>query len=125
MATITAKEEYENPNEVKVVVNNNNEAMYFSREPIPSMKKGATELKMLKQVCIIPFKVDYLRKYQNMHPTHLEIVESVDMNRILENGEKVHMVYTKEQTYAVDTPEDLKVVEREMKNDGIMPLYMK
>ena len=55
MADINSKEEWQDPNEVKVVVDNNNNALYFSREPIPSNKKYDGKISAYKQVCIIPF----------------------------------------------------------------------
>jgi 3-deoxy-manno-octulosonate cytidylyltransferase (CMP-KDO synthetase) len=66
---------------------------------------------MKKQVCIIPFTRNFLLRYTEMEPTPLEIVESVDMMRVLENGLKVKMIPTKHHTYPVDTKEDLKRVE--------------
>src|SRR3989304_8143510 len=59
MAELKNEKEFEDPNEVKVVVDKFNNALYFSREPIPSRKKGAKQVPMLKQVCIIPFRRDY------------------------------------------------------------------
>jgi 3-deoxy-manno-octulosonate cytidylyltransferase (CMP-KDO synthetase) len=69
---------------------------------------------MGKQVCIIPFRRDYLLEYTRLAPTPLEVAESVDMMRILEHGRKVRMAPTKHATQAVDTPDDLKKVERLM-----------
>ena len=123
MAPIRTIKEHEDPNEVKVVVDNNNYALYFSREPIPSRKKGAAEIPMLKQVCIIPFRRDFLIEFSRLEPTPLERVESVDMLRILEHGYKVKMVLTKFETYSVDTPEDLRFVEEQMKNDPLAIKY--
>src|SRR4030066_504463 len=120
MAAMKTKEEYEDINEVKVVVDKNNFALYFSREPIPSSKKGAINIRMLKQVCIIPFKRDFLIKFNEMTPTPLEIVESVDMLRVLEHGYKVKMVLTEFETYSVDTINDLKRVETLMEQDKLM-----
>lgn len=121
MATIT---EFEDPNEVKVVVDGNSDALYFSREPIPSRKKGADKVPMRKQVCIIPFRRDYLLKYNAMNETPLEIYESVDMLRILEHGDKVRMVPTAERTLSVDTPQDLANVVRLMEGDALMSSYL-
>ena len=78
---------------------------------------------MLKQVCIIPFKRDFLLEYNSMEQTPLEIIESVDMLRILENGIKVKMVYTDKNTLAVDTKNDLKNVEKFMKDDKLVLKY--
>ncbi|MBE66437.1 MAG: 3-deoxy-manno-octulosonate cytidylyltransferase [Gammaproteobacteria bacterium] len=124
MSKIESVEEFEDPNEVKVVVDKNSNAMYFSREPIPSRKKGIDDVPMLKQVCIIPFRRDYLLKFNSMNETNLEIIESVDMMRILENGEEVRMVMTDCTSFSVDTLDDLKRVEAAMKNDPLMNTYI-
>lgn len=123
MAEMDTLEEFEDPNEVKVVVDMNNDALYFSREPIPSRKKGADRVPMLKQVCIIPFRRDYLIQFNEMSEAPLEIYESVDMLRILEHGQKVRMVPTSFRTWSVDTPEDLKRVTRLMEGDALMAAY--
>jgi len=125
MSKMKSREEHDDPNEVKVVVDKNNFSLYFSREPIPSWKKGASNVTMLKQVCIISFRRDFLMEYNRMEQTPLEIIESVDMNRILENGLKVKMVMTEHDTYSVDTRADLENVERHMKNDPLIQRYLK
>jgi 3-deoxy-manno-octulosonate cytidylyltransferase (CMP-KDO synthetase) len=124
MAKITSLGEFEDPNEVKVVVDHNNDALYFSREPIPSRKKGINEVPMLKQVCIIPFRRDYLLKFNTMPETILERIESIDMLRIVEHGEKVRMVKTDAINKSVDTPGDLTQVEIMMKNDTLLQTYL-
>lgn len=123
IANIDTVEAFENPNEVKVVVDKFNNAMYFSREPIPTRKKGILKVPMKKQVCIIPFTRDFLLQYNEMEPTPLEIVESVDMMRIVENGGKVKMCNTKYETKAVDTQEDLDLVVEIMKSDKLYQQY--
>lgn len=117
MAPMRTVAEFEDPNEVKVVVAPDGRALYFSREPIPSRKKGVSEVPMLKQVCIIPFRRDYLLKFNALPPTPLEQIESVDMLRIIEHGDRVHMVMIEAQTLAVDTPEDLARVVELMRDD--------
>ncbi len=123
MAEIASIEDFEDPNEVKVVCNLKGEALYFSREPIPSLKKGAEKIPMRKQVCIIPFRRDYLIRFNQISPTPLEIAESVDMMRILEHGDKVRMVFTDCQTCSVDTSEDLELVENLMRADPLVGKY--
>ncbi|MCW7497030.1 3-deoxy-manno-octulosonate cytidylyltransferase [Leptospira levettii] len=115
LGKIQNKEEFEDRNCIKVVCDNFGNALYFSREPIPTRLK-TEEIPMGKQVCIIPFRRDFLIEYTNMPSTPLEIVESIDMLRILENGYKVRMTPTKFETFAVDTLEDLVKVESMMKN---------
>ncbi len=124
MERIKTHEEHEDPAEVKVVVDVNDFALYFSREPIPSCKKGVAEVPMLKQVCIIPFRRDFLLEYNSMEQTPLEIIESVDMNRLLENGIKIKMVMCDEITLAVDTKEDLMRVNKLMEEDSFTKLYL-
>ena len=108
MSPLKTREEHEDANEVKVVVDKDNYAMYFSREPIPSRKKGAREVPMQKQVCIIPFRKDFLIEFNKLPQTPLEIIESIDMLRALENGYRVKMVATKYEIYSIYTIEDLQ-----------------
>ena len=124
MAYMDTVVEFEDSNEVKVVVDKNNDAIYFSREPIPSRRKGFDNVPMLKQVCIIPFRREYLLKFNETEETELEKIESVDMMRIIENGEKVHMVLTNASSLGVDTQEDLKKAEEKMKSDILMKEYI-
>ena len=123
MANMDSVTEFEDPNEVKVVVNHESNAMYFSREPIPSRKKGVTNVPMLKQVCIIPFRREYLLQFNAMPETELERIESVDMMRIIESGGTVRMVMTEHDSFSVDTQEDLQNVERHMTEDVLMSFY--
>jgi 3-deoxy-manno-octulosonate cytidylyltransferase (CMP-KDO synthetase) len=106
-------EEFKDRNCIKVVCDLNSDALYFSREPIPTTKYGKVEMK--KQVCIIPFRREFLLRYTSLEPTPLEIAESVDMMRVLEHGLKVQMIPTFYNTHAVDTVEDLKKVEELMR----------
>ena len=123
MSNIDTIEEFENPNEVKVVIDNISNALYFSREAIPSQKKFTSKFPMLKQVCIIPFRREYLLKFNAMARTNLEIIESIDMLRVLENGEKIRMVMTNINSLSVDTEYDLMRVKKAMINDQLMNKY--
>jgi len=123
VADLETIEEFEDPNEVKVVMDLQGNAIYFSREPIPSRKKGILDVPMKKQVCVIPFSRDFLLKYNEIEPTPLEIIESVDMMRIIEHGMKVKMIPTSYVTKAVDTPEDLERVVGMMREDTLFENY--
>jgi 3-deoxy-manno-octulosonate cytidylyltransferase (CMP-KDO synthetase) len=114
---IKSMEEFEDRNCVKVVCDLRGDALFFSREAIPtqSIKK---KIHMKKQLGIISFRRDFLYDYNNMESTPLEIAESVDMLRVLEYGLKVRMIPTKYQTHGVDTLEDLKKVSELMKESG-------
>ncbi len=106
--------EFEDRNCIKVVCDKQSNAIYFSREPIPTRSK-VENIAMKKQVCVIPFTRKFLLDYTEMKPTPLEIVESIDMMRVIENGLKVKMIPTKFNTYPVDTKEDLRRVEEMMR----------
>lgn len=113
LGQIKNEEEFEDRNCIKVVCDLNLNALYFSREPIPTRCKTG-DIPMGKQVCIIPFRRDFLLEYTRMAPTPLEVAESVDMMRVLEHGMKVRMAPTRYNSHAVDTPADLVKVERLM-----------
>lgn len=115
LGEIKNNKEFEDKNCVKVVCDIDLNAIYFSREAIPT-RFISNNIPMGKQVCIIPFKRDFLIEYTKMDQTPLEIAESIDMLRIIENGYKVKMVKTNFETQAVDNQEDLKKVEKIMLN---------
>ena len=123
MSVIGSKSEQDDPNVVKVVVDLNNYAMYFSRESIPSGKKASKDPVNYKQVPIIPFRRDFLIKYSGLAQTPNEVIESVDMLRIIEHGYRVKMVLTKFATSGVDRPQDLQKVEKLMEHDKLLPQY--
>ena len=112
---ITNKQDYLDPNTIKVVMNVNRDALYFSRAPIPwSEFTKENHLPVFKQVCVIPFRAEFLREFARLPPTALERAESIDMLRILEHGRRVRLVETTAETHAVDTPEDLRLIEKLM-----------
>ena len=120
MGPIETEKEFEDPNCIKVVVNNNDEAIFMSREPIPTRSRGATEGPWLKQVCIIPYTRDYLLEFNDTPPSSLEIAESIDLNRCLQNGHRVQMAFSPDRAISVDTPDDLAYAETVMKNDDTL-----
>jgi 3-deoxy-manno-octulosonate cytidylyltransferase (CMP-KDO synthetase) len=125
MSRIRTRKEFFSKNNVKVVVNQQRDAMYFSREPIPSPWKGSNDLPMLMQVGLIAFRRDALIQFNGTAETTLEKAESVDMNRVLEMGQRVRMVLTEAETIGVDTPEELEDVAKRMKNDALLRRYLK
>lgn len=124
MGKIDDTNEFENSNEVKVVINQENYALYFSREPIPSRKKYSGSIPMWKQLGLIVFRKEALLAYSKMEPTPLEIIESVDMNRLIENGNPIKMVSTSYETIGVDTELELQTVETKLQNDPLAKSYL-
>ncbi|SDW19083.1 3-deoxy-manno-octulosonate cytidylyltransferase [Nitrosomonas oligotropha] len=116
--------DYLDANTIKVVMNQQNDALYMSRRPIPTIAKtGFANTAAYKQVCIIPFRRSTLYQYTHLTPTPLEQLESIDMLRLLEHGMQVKMVPTEYNTQAVDTPEDLARVEKLMAADPLLSQY--
>jgi len=114
-------DEFRSKNAVKVVCNNKNEALYFSRSPIPHGDYGTIE-GPYKQLGVIAFRKDFLLKFSSLPPTPLEKAESVDMLRALEHGFQIRMVLSPFISRGVDTPDDLEDVAERMKTDT---LYLK
>jgi 3-deoxy-manno-octulosonate cytidylyltransferase (CMP-KDO synthetase) len=125
VAPIDNTEEFEDSNTVKVVVGPDSNALYFSREPIPSKKKWSGDIPMRKQVCVIPFRRDYLLQFNNTPEMPLEQIESVDMLRVIESGGQVRMVPTQYPSIGVDTPEHLQQVAQLMVDDLLMKEYLR
>ena len=121
---ISSEEEFLNRNTIKVVMDHQGNALYFSREPIPTgHNNDFSAIKAYKQVCIIPYTKKSLLEFAEMEPTALEVVESIDMLRILEHGGRVKMVECTEETHSVDVLEDVAVVERLMHKDPVLARY--
>lgn len=125
MYPIESDEEFNDPNEIKVVVNKKNRALYMSREPIPTARKGYKGAPRLKQVCIIPHTREYLLRFNKMEPAEIEIAESIDLNRCLEHGDDVQMALSPDPTISVDTPEDLLRASKALESDRYISQYIK
>lgn len=121
---ILEEAEYQDPNNVKVVADDDWNALYFSRAPIPYIHEGTyEEAPVYHQVCVIPFEREFLFEFTSMEETEQEQVESVDMLRLLEKGHDVRLVETDRQTYPVDTPEDHEKVNDMMAGDPLFEEY--
>lgn len=114
---------FEDKNNVKVVIDKKSDALYFSREPIPSPWKGWESEPRYMQTGIIAFRRETLHRFNSMDETMLEQVESVDMNRVLETGGSIRMVLTDSFTIGVDTREELLQAEELMNNDPVLKQY--
>lgn len=115
LGTFHSNEEFQSKNSIKVIVNKNFNALYFSRSVLP-YKARFNEAVAGKQVCVISWKRDMLIKFNEMEETPLEIKESIDMLRLLENNYDIKMIPTNFITQPVDSYEDIKIVESIIKN---------
>lgn len=123
MRRATSLEEFENKDNVKVVVDSTGNALYYSREPIPSPWKGWEHLPKNIQTGIIAFRRGALADFNAMEETPLEQIESVDMNRVVETGGRIRMVATTRQMVSVDVEDEVEQVEELMRDDPIASMY--
>ncbi len=109
-------DDLENKNSVKVVFNQKNEALYFSRYPIPfSRQDYQPESKsVLKHVGLYAYTFNALKEFCLSPPCDLEIAESLEQLRALDLGIKIFVKNTEYKSIGVDTIEDLKKVEKIM-----------
>ena len=118
------EDEWKDPGEIKVVCDLKMNAIYMSRSPIPSIDHEEQRATWYKQVCIMPFRWHFMKKFNHvLEPTPLELQESIEMNRAIQHGYKVRMVPSPYTSKSVDTDSDSKIVEELMKNDPVYPLY--
>ena len=103
---MTDEEEINNPNNVKVVTDSQDFAMYFSRSPIP-YPRDASKAEYFKHIGIYAFRKEALLKFTQLPMNQLEAAEKLENLRFLAHGFKVKMVETKELAIGIDTPEDL------------------
>jgi 3-deoxy-manno-octulosonate cytidylyltransferase (CMP-KDO synthetase) len=104
------RDEAENPNLVKVVVDRTGRALYFSRSPIPYVRNGGPGLKTYGHIGLYGYSVRSLRAFSKLQPTPLEQAESLEQLRALENGWRIQMIETDFSPVGVDTEEDLRKV---------------
>ena len=112
------------PDEIKVVCDLDMNAMYMSRAPIPSINHEEVRTKWYRQVCIMPFRWHFMKKFNHeLPPTPLELQESIEMIRALQHGYKVKIVLSPYISKSVDTDEDRKLVEKIMESDALFKKY--
>lgn len=107
----------ENPNSPKVVLDNNMRAMYFSRSVIPYLR-GVDKNEWLKKhtfykhIGMYAYRADALQRITSLPQSTLELAESLEQLRWIENGLTIKVGVTQQETIGIDTPEDLKRAER-------------
>ena len=106
---ISDKSVIENPNRVKVVMDKNSDALYFSRSVIPHKLKD-TNVDYYKHIGIYAWRLNTLKDLLDLAPTQLEQIESLEQLRWMENGYRLRVAETTVETPNIDTPEDLDEV---------------
>lgn len=114
MERITHPDDIANPNNVKVVVNKFNEALYFSRSVIPFPRDTNTKVPYYKHIGIYAYRKDALQQFTQLPPSLLEETEKLEQLRYLENGFKICLALTEISTIGIDTPEDLEKARKRL-----------
>lgn len=100
------------PNMVKVVVDRNGDALYFSRSPIPYVRGDGLRPAFYRHQGLYGFSTDFLPRFIRWKPGILEQAESLEQLRALENGVKIRVLLAAEAAVSVDTPGDVALAER-------------
>jgi len=113
---ILSNDDVFNPNHVKAVIDKDNRAMYFSRSPIPYLRNKNTSTwntqhEYYKHIGIYAYRTEVLRELTTLPQSSLEMAESLEQLRWLENGYYIMVEKTEFESLSVDTPEDLEKIK--------------
>lgn len=122
---VASEEDLFNPNIPKVILNRQKEAIYFSRSTIPYLRNSAKEKWLMdhtffKHIGIYAYRYKTLLDITKLDPSSLELAESLEQNRWLENGYRIQTAETDTENLAVDTPADLEKVNEFLKKRGLI-----
>lgn len=117
MKKITDQQEINNPHIVKVIVDKNGYALYFSRAAIPHRAENSqVQPVYYKHIGLYAYTKDFLFTYKNIPPSPLENAERLEQLRVLEEGIRIKVLETEFDTIGVDTPQDLQRVHQALSN---------
>lgn len=105
MTKLISIEEINNPNNVKVVVDKNNNSLLFSRSIIP-FQRVENNVNYFKHIGIYAFRNSFLNKFKKFKQTNLELAEMIEALRIIENGYNIHMIEIDHEQISIDTIDD-------------------
>lgn len=120
---ITDLEEMNSYSTVKVVTDCNDDALFFSRNVIPSNVKDGQLARVYRHVGIYAYKKDFLLKFIGMEQSELELGEGIEPLRAMENGYKIRVKETKFESIGVDLPEHIQKVEEKIRQEGVQYLW--
>jgi 3-deoxy-manno-octulosonate cytidylyltransferase (CMP-KDO synthetase) len=104
----------QSPHQVKTVLDRKGHALYFSRHAIPYPRNTTAPIQYFRHQGIYGYRRDLLLRFIRWQPTPLEKAEALEQLRALENGVNIHVVVTESGSPGVDTPEDARVIERQL-----------
>ncbi len=112
---LQSESELHNPSVVKLVRKASGEALYFSRSPIPFLRDAqgvawVSKHSYLKHIGLYAFRIPVIEKVVSLPPSSLELAESLEQLRWLENGYSIYVEITHQESISIDTPEDLQKI---------------
>jgi len=121
----TAKD-FLDPNQVKVVLSDKGEALYFSRAPIPRPREGVealddawvAEARPLRHLGLYAYRADFLETFCRLPTGRLEVIERLEQLRARESGRRIAVGLTEEPSIGIDTPEDARAFEARIEREG-------
>lgn len=117
MSEIKEEEDIANPNVVKVVVDKNNRALYFSRSPIPYVRDETIKNPVYRHIGIYAFRKQALLDFAGWEMGGLEATEKIECIRFLEYGKTIELAVSNELSIGIDSPEDLEKAFRYLKEN--------
>jgi len=130
MATLAAPfrmaKDFLDPNQVKVVLSDKGEALYFSRAPIPRPRERVealgdawvAEARPLRHLGLYAYRADFLERFCRLPAGRLEVIERLEQLRALESGHRIAVGLTEEPSIGIDTPEDARAFEARLERAG-------
>jgi len=112
MHEIFQQDDIENHNNVKVVVDKNSDALFFSRSVIPFVRDEGTKASYYKHIGVYAYRKPALLQFTKWPAGNLEKIEKLEQLRYLENGIKIRMILTDHVSIGIDTPEDLDIAKQ-------------
>jgi 3-deoxy-manno-octulosonate cytidylyltransferase (CMP-KDO synthetase) len=105
---LDGEREFNDPGVVKVITDRNNNALYFSRSPIPYLRNAVSDpLPVYHHMGLYAFRYDFLMTFTQLSQTPLELAEALEQLRALEHGYRIRLCLTEERTLEINTPEEL------------------
>ena len=115
---IISQDDVENTNIVKVVTDLQDNALYFSRYPIPYNRGNVSDIKYYRHVGVYAYRVSFLKKFAKMPKSEYETIECLEQLRALENGYKIKVKATNSSSMGVDVPEQIEQMEQKILEEG-------
>src|SRR5579859_7367937 len=121
---ITDEELWRNPDTVKIIHDMKGDVLYTSRSPVPWTKKFSPQLGARRIYGIFAFRWHFLQTFTSIPESPLELKESCDSNRILDNGYRQRIApYPSIRSFSVDSPSDTQLVEAHIRSDDLWGKY--